>query len=182
MLPGYQLPNRTRLICRILKWSTVLIAAIFVYLYFANDTTDTLSDYFWNELSDEAQAAVVVSDGKTHAIRALATLAWFMPLTLLFGAWRMFAAFQTGDAFSLRTVKSIRFMGVVIIMETLFRILFPSAMIGLMTFNSAEGQRILRLSIGTDQSITLLFGTLFLIIGQIFTEAVQISDENRQIV
>ena len=55
-------------------------------------------------------------------------------------------------------------------------------MIGLMTFNSAEGQRILRLSIGTDQSITLLFGTLFLIIGQIFTEAVQISDENRQIV
>ena len=182
MLPGYQLPNRTRLICRILKWSTVLIAAIFVYFYFAHDMTDKVSDHFWNELSDEAQAAVIVSNGKTHAIRALAALAWFMPLILLFGAWRMFAAFQTGDAFSLRTVKSIRLMGVVIVIETLFRILFPSAMIGLMTFDSAEGQRVLKLSMGTDQLITLLFGALFLLIGHIFTQAVHISDENRQIV
>ena len=182
MLPGYQLPNRTRLICRILKWSTVLIAAIFVYFYFATDVTDKTSDYFWNELSDEAQAAVVVSNGKTHAIRALATLGWFMPLALLFGAWRMFAAFQTGDAFSLRTVKSIRLMGVVIVIETLFRIFFPSAMIGLMTFDSPEGQRMLRLSMGIGQLITLLFGALFLLIGHIFTQAVRISDENRQIV
>ena len=94
----------------------------------------------------------------------------------------MFAAFQTGDAFSLRTVKSIRLMGVVIVIETLFRILFPSAMIGLMTFDSAEGQRVLKLSMGTDQLITLLFGALFLLIGHIFTQAVHISDENRQIV
>ena len=182
MLPGYELPKRTRLICQLLKWSTLFLAAVFVCFYFLDDAVDKISDHFWNELSDEVQAAVVVSTGKTFAIKALATLGWFSPLLLLLGAWRIFAAFETGDVFSLRAVKAIRFMGLMIVVEIMFQIFFSSAMIGLMTFDSVEGKRIMELSITTHQGVTLLLGALFLIIGQIFTEAVQISDENRQIV
>ena len=182
MIAGYRLPSNTRRICQMLKWSTLFIAGVLAYLYAAHGGADRISSYYWNELSETEQASVIVSDGKTHAIRALATLGWFTPLIMLLGAWRIFAAFELGDVFSLHAVKSIRFMGAAILVETITRILFPTLMLALMTHDSPNGQGVLSLSIGTHHLIALLLGALFLIIGQIFTQAVRISDENRQIV
>jgi|GEM_PF-450553 len=182
MLDGYRLPQRTRTICRLLKWTTLLVALIFTYFYFAYDGADSISDYHWNELSDEAKAAVKVYAGKTRAIWALATITWFLPLLFLLAAWRVFAAFQTGDVFSLSVVKAIRFLGIVTLFETLFRVFLPSLMTLLITFDSSDGHRLLIFSISTNQLVKFLLGALFLIIGHIFTQAVRISDENRQIV
>lgn len=182
MLPGYELPQRTRLICQILKWSTLFIVALLVYFYFEYGAVDKISGHFWDELSQEAQAAVVVTKSKTIAISVLATLSWFAPLALLLGVWRMLAAFQAGDVFSLRAVRSIRFMGIMVILETTYRVLLPSAMIGLMTFDSLKGHCTFTVSITSNQMIQLLVGALFLLIGYIFTQAVHMSDENRQIV
>lgn len=182
MLPGYQLPERTRSICRILKWSTLFIAAILIYFYISVDGADTLTDGIWETLSGETQNAIVVTKRKAWLIWMLASLRWFSGLVLLFGSWHILAAFQTGNAFSLRTVKSIRAMGIIILLEAVFRIIFPTLMIALMTFSSPKGHRLVSVSISTDYLVALLISALFLIIGQIFTQAVRISDENRQIV
>ena len=69
-----------------------------------------------------------------------------------------------------------------IVLDIVFQIFFSSAMIGLMTFDSIAGKRILQFSMSAHQGVRLLLGALFLIIGQIFTQSVRISDENRQIV
>ena len=57
-------------------------------------------------------------------------------------------------------------------------------MIGALTYDLPKGENLRTFSFVfyTSHAQMLTFGALFLIIGQIFTEAVQISDENRQIV
>ena len=68
MLPGYELPARTRLICRLLKWFTAGIALFSLFVFFQYDIISVRIDKYWNELSDAQQAAIVYTDIKKVAL------------------------------------------------------------------------------------------------------------------
>ena len=69
-----------------------------------------------------------------------------------------------------------------VLIEAVIRSVFISLMVLFMTYDAGEGQRTLTISIGSHQLIAILVGIVFLIIGHVFTQAVHISDESRQIV
>lgn len=182
MLPGYELSPRLRAVCSFSKWSTIALGVMFLAILLRGDVLSVISGEAWKLLSPETQAAVQLSDGKKFQIQALAAVGYFAPFLILFGAYRMFGALQSGTVFSLPTVKALRFLGLMVLVEAVFRSVFISLMVLIMTYDASEGHRTLSISIGSHQFIALLVGIIFLIIGHVFTQAVHISDESRQIV
>lgn len=184
MLPGYKLPSRTRLICRLLKWFTAGIAIFTLYILFQSDIINTRIDWHWNELSEAQQAAIVYTDFKKTALTLIAIFAQTAILLPIFGAYQLFAKLQKGTAFSLPVTKAIRFTGLSLIIWTVMLLSVHPLMIFILTYDlpPGEGLRTFAFVFYTSHAQLITFGALFLIIGQIFTEAVQISNENRQIV
>ena len=182
MLPGYELSPRLRLICRVSKWATLALGVLLLALLFTGGVISAITAQAWTQLAPETQAAIQFSDAKKAQVQALAYAGYLAPFLILFGAFRMFSALQTGAVFSLKTVKALRFLGLMVLLEAIFRSLFGSLMILLMTFDASSGHRTLSISIGSQQLIAILVGIIFLIIGHVFTQAVHISDESRQIV
>ena len=182
MLPGYELSPRLRMICGVSKWATVAIGVLMIGILLYGNVLTAISGQAWAMLSSETQAAIQFSDAKKLQVQALASIGFFAPFLILFGAFRIFQALQTGAVFSARTVKALRFLGLMVLIEAIFRSLFGSLMVLLITYDADAGNRTLSISIGTQQFIAILVGIIFLIIGHVFTQAVNISDENRQIV
>lgn len=183
MLPGYKLPPRTRLACRLLKWFTVFVGIAYIVFYFRDGMAASIIDNHWNQLTTLQKDAVVYSGGKKLLLTAIATVGWFSPILIVCGIYRVFAALQKGSAFALPVVTSLRFLGLMIIAHLMISFSVRPLMFGALTFDSkGEDTHVLSIAIGTGQAQLLLFGALFLIIGQILTQAVRISDENRQIV
>lgn len=182
MLPGYQLPNRTRMWCGILKWFTVLVAFVFIALFFTQSGANALTDHYWKILPPDIRSAVVYSDLKKTLLKLVGIIAWFGDVFILLGIYRTLNALQKGDPFALPVVKSIRFLGLMIIVAVIIEIATRPVTIAIMTFDGISRLPMLSISAGSDEAVMLILGTLFLILGQIFTQAVLISDENRQIV
>lgn len=182
MLPGYELTARMRLICTVSKWATVAIGAVLMLILFQTDVVSEITGQAWNSLGPETQAAIQFDEAKRTQVNTFALLGYIAPMLILFGAFRMFAALEAGTVFSIRTVKALRFLGLMVLVEAVFRTLFGSLLILLMTYDAADGQRTLSIGINSNQLFAILVGIIFLIIGHVFTQAVHISDENRQIV
>lgn len=182
MLPGYELPRRTRRICTALKWLTILFGTIFTGFLILGDATGSIIDDAWTTLPKEIADAVVHSDGKRRLLTGLAAMFLLTDYLILIGMYRTFSALETGDAFAERSVKSIRFLGLMIVVYCIGSLASTSVMALALTFDSPPGSKLLTVSGSFGQLRTLLTGTILLIIGQIFTQAVRISDENRQIV
>ena len=182
MLPGYELSARMRLICTVSKWATVAIGALLLLILSQTDVVSEITGQAWNSLGPETQAAVQFDEAKRPQVNAFALIGYFAPMLILFGAFRMFRALEAGTVFSIRTVKALRFLGLMVLIEALFRTLFGSLLILLMTHDAEDGQRTLSIALDSNQLIAILVGIIFLVIGHVFTQAVHISDENRQII
>ncbi|MCF6275048.1 MAG: hypothetical protein L3J05_04720, partial [Robiginitomaculum sp.] len=62
--PSYTLSPRTKLLCRVLKWLTVLLAVFAAILFFTEDMLDKMLAFYWDELEPDMQKLVAYSDGK----------------------------------------------------------------------------------------------------------------------
>ena len=182
MLPGYELSARLRLVCRLSKWATLGIGVLLGLILVSSNVISEITGQAWNSLGPDTQAAIQFDDAKRMQVNAFATLGYLAPVLILFAAFRMFQALQTGAVFSARTVKALRFLGLMVLIEALFRTVFGTLLILLMTYDAEGGNRTLSIGFGSGQVISILVGIIFLIIGHVFTQAVHISDESRQIV
>lgn len=184
MLPGYELPTRTRRLCKVLKWFSLAVAVFSLCVTIGYDTAGLIIDKYWDQLSDAQRAAMVYSDFKKRALTATAYFseaAFFWPI---FGAFHLFAKLEKSTALSSSVAKAIQFMGISILIYVIMTLMVHPMMFGIFThdFPKDKGLRTLSFVFYTKDALILTFGALFLIIGHIFTQAVRISDENRQIV
>lgn len=184
MLPGYELPKRTRRTCKTLKWFSVGVAVFSLYVAITYDMIGIITDQYWEQLSDAQRDAMVYTDFKKRAVTTIAIFSEAASYWPIFGAFHLFRQFEKGAAFSLSVAKAIRFMGTSIIIYIIMDLMVHPMMIGTLTYDLPAGKDLRTFSFVfyTKHAQALTFGALFLIIGQIFTQAVRISDENRQIV
>lgn len=182
MLPGYMLPERTQKICTMLKWLTVLVGISYIFYIFKFDLIGQLIHGAWNQLPKRISDLVIYSDGKKTLLNGLALLFLIADYIVLWAIFQLFAAFETSDTFSNRSVKSIRALGTAILVTSIFWVIRDSVMVLALTLDNPPGSRLLVLSASTGQARMLLISLVFLLISHVFTQAVRISDENRQIV
>lgn len=182
MLPGYTLPERTRVFCTGLHWFTLLVAVVFIVMLFTENGAEMIIDQYWNALAPEVRDAVRYTEFKRGLVYGVGALAWLNGLLLFAGIWRVFRALANGAPFALPVVRAIRFLGLLILVHLAISLSITPLMNLAMTFDNENGQRVLAISTNTGHAQLLMLGGLFLVLGQVFTEAVRLSDENRQIV
>ncbi|MEM6900217.1 MAG: DUF2975 domain-containing protein [Pseudomonadota bacterium] len=182
MLPAYELPDRTRKWCAILKWiSVVLIVLMLADLLFAGVLQRIIQGHYL-ALSDMARQDVNFSNNKTRLLHALAFTAWSGATLILIAVLRLFSTLTDGEPFSTKVQHAIRFLGAMILLNGIIGVFMKSAFTLALTYDNPPGKGELSIAISSSQISYLLVGGIILILGHIFLQAVRISDENRQIV
>ncbi|MEM8616360.1 MAG: DUF2975 domain-containing protein [Pseudomonadota bacterium] len=182
MVESFTLPRSMRYICLAFQGLVVLIAILSVWLYFQSDTMDQILDVYLSRLSDEAREVLTYSDVKKSLLITLATVAFFAPVLILYGAFGVFQVYRRTDPFHPKAAKSVRFLGLTIVIYAFSRIINHSLTVLLLTYDNPPGTKELSIAINTQDLIVLMIGTLLVIIGHILARAAKIAQENRQFV
>lgn len=119
-------------------------------------------------------------------IRALAFVIAMLPLgALIYGllcARGCFKAFAAGDIFSRRTIGHLSAFATAVATSALLKPFTGAALSVLLSASVATGKVTLAFHIGSDTLIALIFAGTVAIIAWVMTEAVDLSDENKQFV
>ncbi|KCZ90625.1 DUF2975 domain-containing protein [Hyphomonas johnsonii] len=176
------LPDRTRLICRILKWASLVVAVLIAVIFVAGDASTNIINAVWNNLQPDIREAVTYTATKKGVLHGLAGASYFSILLIIFGAARVFSVFQKGTVFSSAAVKAVRALGLMIVLFAAIQLALPTLMVLALTYDNDEGLRAISVSVGSSQVTLLMIGAVILVIGQILTQAVAIAEENEQII
>lgn len=182
MSTEFQLPAAVRVLCRSMQAVALLILVVAVYLGVAGGGVDTIIETYRNQMDDPIRQAVQYTTFKRALLTTLATLSFYSPLFVVFGVWRVFGAFANGPILSARAVKTIRFLGWLVIARFIASIATLPAMMIAFTYDNPEGKGLLAVAVSTDQLQVLLYGGLFLVIGHVLTKAVEVAEENGEFI
>jgi hypothetical protein len=100
----------------------------------------------------------------------------------LWTARRLFVRYARGEVLETRAGRDVRTIGGLIALYAALTPLVKSAMTVALTWGNPPGQRMLAISLGTNELILGLLGALILVLGHVLAEAARIADDNRQIV
>ena len=176
------LPDRTRLVCRVLKWLALLILVLMVAAYFLMDVSTSILDSAWEGLQPHVREDVSYSGGKKLLLHVLAAIGYFSLTLIVIGAARVFSVFQKGVVFAPAAVRAVRFLGLTIFLFAAVQLILPTLMVLGLTYDNGPGNRALTLGINSNTVILLMIGAVILVIGQILTQAIDIAHENKQFI
>jgi hypothetical protein len=100
----------------------------------------------------------------------------------LWTAKGLFARFAIGATLESQGGKDLRAIGGMIALYAALTPLAKALITVALTLGNPPGQRLLALSVGTNELILGLLGALILVLGHVMAEAARIADDNRQIV
>jgi hypothetical protein len=100
----------------------------------------------------------------------------------LWRAHQCFKGFVRGEIFSLGTVRHLRGFAAGLLVSSSAGLVAPTAIVWLLTLNAPEGGRVLTVSLGSQQLLMLLFSGIVWQMGHAMTRAVEIADDNAQII
>ena len=176
------LPDRTRFVCRLLKWLALFALILMVAAYFLMDVSTTILDSAWESLQPHVREDVSYSAGKKLLLQILAGIGYFSFTLIVLGAARVFNVFQKGVVFTPAAVRAVRFLGLTIFLFAAVQLILPTLMVLGLTYDNGPGNRALTLGIDSSTFILLMIGAVILIIGQILTQAIDIAHENEQFI
>lgn len=182
MNESYKLPKVMRYLCIGFQFLVLFLTLFAIWGYFEYNIIDHSLDAYLGRLSEDARAAVTYSDLKKTLLISLATVAYFAPVLILFGAFRVFQVFRTHDPFNPKAAKSVRFLGLTIVVYALSRALNFSLSVLLLTYDNPPGTKELTIAMNNQDMITLMIGAILIFIGHILIQAALIAEENRQFV
>ena len=100
----------------------------------------------------------------------------------LWRAHQCFNGFVRGEIFSLATVRHLRGFAAGLLASSSAGLLAPTAIVWLLTLYAPAGGRVLTVSLGAQQLLMLLFSGIVWQMGHAMTRAVEIAEDNAQII
>ncbi len=100
----------------------------------------------------------------------------------LWRAYQCFSGFARGDVFSLATVQHLRGFAAGLLVASGAGVAVPTLIVLLLTLDAPAGGRVLTISLGSQQLLMLLFSGIVWQMGQTMTRAVEIAEDNAQII
>lgn len=100
----------------------------------------------------------------------------------LWRAHQCFRGFVKGEVFSLATVRHLRGFAAGLLVSSSAGLLAPTAIVWLLTLGAPVGGRVLTVSLGSEQLILLLFSGIVWQMGHAMTRAVELAEDNAQII
>ncbi len=100
----------------------------------------------------------------------------------LWRAHQCFIGFVRGETFSLATVRHLRGFAAGLLVSSSAGLVAPTAIVWLLTFGAPAGERVLTVSLGAQQLLMLLFSGIVWQMGHAMTRAVELAEDNAQII
>ncbi|MES2947727.1 MAG: hypothetical protein V4858_04215 [Pseudomonadota bacterium] len=100
----------------------------------------------------------------------------------LLRAGQCFGGFVRGETISLATVRHLRGFAAGLLVSSIAGLLAPTAIAVLLTLYAPDGGRTLTLGLGSPQLLMLLFSGIVWQIGHAMTRAVELAEDNAQII
>ncbi len=100
----------------------------------------------------------------------------------LLRARQCFTGFVHGETFSLATVRHLRGFAAGLLVSSSAGLLAPTAIVWLLTLYAPAGGRVLTISLGAQQLLVLLFSGIVWQMGHAMTRAVELAEDNAQII
>jgi hypothetical protein len=100
----------------------------------------------------------------------------------LWRAYQCFKGFVRGEVFTLTTVRHLRGFAAGLLVSSVAGLLAPTAIAGLLTLYAPAGDRVLTVSLAAQQLLLLLFSGIVWQMGHAMTSAVQLAEDNAQII
>lgn len=100
----------------------------------------------------------------------------------LWRAHQCFRGFAAGAVFELATVRHLRGFAAGLLVSSMAGLLAPTVMGLVLTLQAPAGGRVLAFSLGSQQLLMLLFAGIVWQIGHVMTRAVELAEDNAQII
>lgn len=100
----------------------------------------------------------------------------------LWRARQCFSGFVRGETFSLATVRHLRGFAAGLLVSSSAGLLAPTAIVWLLTLGAPVSERVLTVSLGAQQLLVLLFSGIVWQMGHAMTRAVELAEDNAQII
>ncbi|CAH0536831.1 DUF2975 domain-containing protein [Vibrio marisflavi] len=115
----------------------------------------------------------------TRLLALIASLA--LSSIVIYALWnlvKLFRNYEQCDIFSLENAKLYQKLGYSVFYWVIGSIVYKTVIILILSFNNPPGQRLLAISFGGADLLTLLFGLIIMIISWVMKEGYMIADEN----
>ena len=117
---------------------------------------------------------------------ALALVIGLLPVgAVSYALWRAcqcFSGFVRGEVFSLATMRHLRGFGAGLLVSSVAGMLAPTGIVLLLTLGSRAGEHVLTFSLDSQQLMMLLFSGIVWQMGHAMTRAVELAEDNAQII
>jgi len=157
--------------------TSILLPAAMLFYWIATPTQTLL---------DQAGLPGVAPVGIGFSARAVAFVVSMAPLgALVYGllnARHCFTAFAAGHIFSIGTIGRLRAFSIAVAVAALLKPFVGAVLSVVLSWNEAPGTRTLALTVGSDTLIALIFSGTVAVIAWVMTEAIAISEENKQFI
>ncbi|MCL9780681.1 DUF2975 domain-containing protein [Vibrio sp. S4M6] len=179
-MPNIQ--KQSRRVRLILQCFMLLLPIMVCYFWL---TVNTPADYLTNfgiiqlsfDINNFTQVPLSLS---TRLLAIIASLA--LSSILIYALWtlvKLFRHYEQGDIFSLENAKFYQKLGYSVFYWVIGSVVYKTVIILILSFNNPPGQRLLSISFGGADLLTLLFGLMVMIISWVMKEGYMIADENR---
>lgn len=180
------LPAKIQRLLRIAQWSTVLgliVFAVAIAVYVVVAIIDGPGvDAMLVEDFLETPKELTLTMPQRLLMLAISFLGSGSGIVGLWQTGRLLADYRKGEIFTLRASARLRFIGWMVVL------LMPGTMLAealsgtLMRLWSEPGTLEVTASIGDGEVFALVFGLLFVVVGHVMYQAIEISEENRAFV
>lgn len=113
---------------------------------------------------------------------ALSIIPLSVSLLALYNLQRLFALYAKGKFFERENVRCFRNMGWALVVVVPLDILFNSALSVLLSLDQPAGERMLAVSLSSDDLGIAIIGAVIIIVSWVMAEAADLSQDNAQIV
>jgi len=94
----------------------------------------------------------------------------------------LFGAFARGEVFTDFAARAIRRVGLMLVVGAVLKVVAGAARSVVVTYTNPPGERMLAVSVGSEEALLVLLGGLLVVIGQAMAEAARMEREMRAII
>lgn len=171
---------------RVLAWACLLLAVVLPVAVLAmlwhSTPADMLAQLDIQQRPGSRVGTVPLSTWQHGLVVGLGMLPVSAMAYALWRAHQCFRGFARGDVFSLATVRHLRGFAAGLLVASCAGMVVPVACAWLLTLGVPAGSRGLSISVGSQQLLLLLFSGIVWQMGQAMTRAVELADDNAQII
>ena len=168
MFDKIELSAATSIICRLLQLLTLAAIGMLIYLGTSVqfDVTQAIRPY-QAALSQDQLNLIIYSDFKLDLLGKILVAAELTIIVVLLGAFRVFGRSASRPFNAVKSLRTIRFLGITFLIKAFLDFLVLPAMLYTLTFDNPAGQRAFTLSVNDRQISFFLVGLALIIAANI---------------